>query len=93
MYEKNDKKCFEDWSQSYTTVVILKCVRWQTLKIQMKCRKIRHFIGVYNIWVDENDIQRKNDFYLEIINCDPSMCTMDQPKFIISNQKDETTTA
>ena len=28
-------------------------------------------------------------FYVEIITCDPSVYTMDQPKFIVSNQKEE----
>ena len=28
-------------------------------------------------------------FYLEIITCDPSIYTMDHPKFIVSNQVEE----
>ena len=28
-------------------------------------------------------------FYVEIITCDPSVFTMDHPKFIASNQKEE----
>ena len=33
----------------------------------------------------EKDIQ----FYLKIITCDPSIFTMAHPKFIVSNQKEE----
>ena len=29
------------------------------------------------------------DFYLEIIICDPLIYAMDHPKFILSNQKEE----
>ena len=32
-------------------------------------------------------------FYVEIITCDPSVYTMDHPKFIASNQKEESSRA
>ena len=28
-------------------------------------------------------------FYVVLINCDPSVCSMDHPKFIASNQKED----
>ena len=44
-----------------------------------------------NCLLRQNDLQRKTytHFYLEIITCDPSIYTMDHPKFIVSNQKEE----
>ena len=47
---------------------------------------MRHFIRVYTIHCI---LQRQNCFYLEIKTCDPSIDTMDHPKFIVSNQKNE----
>ena len=42
----------------------------------------------------QNDLQRtKYNFYLVIITCDPSIYTMDHPKFIVSNQKEESISA
>ena len=34
---------------AFVYVVTPKCVPCQTVKSQMKCRQIRHFIGVYNV--------------------------------------------
>ena len=33
--------------------------------------------------------EKEIHFCLEIKTCDPLMCTMDLPKFIVSNQKEE----
>ena len=49
-----------------------------------------HFIKVYIVCQDKNDLQiKKCNFYMEIITCDTSVYTMDHPKFIVSNQKEE----
>ena len=40
--------------------------------------------------LDKNELQRKKyNFYMEIIACDPLIYIMDHPKFIVSNQKEE----
>ena len=33
--------------------------------------------------------EKERQFYLEILACDPSNYTMDHPKFIVSNKKEE----
>ena len=66
------------------------CILLQTVKIQMKCGIMRHFIKVYTICKDKNVLQRKKyNFYMEIITCDPSIYTMDHAKFIVPNKKKE----
>ena len=37
----------------------------------------------------KRSLRERNLFYLEIITCDPSIYTMDHPKFIVSNQMEE----
>ena len=37
----------------------------------------------------EQSLDKEIQFYLEIITCDPSIYTMDHPKSIVSNQKEE----
>ena len=37
--------------------------------------------------------REKIQFHLEIITCDPWIYTMDHPKFIVSNQKEESISA
>ena len=37
--------------------------------------------------------EKKMQFYLEIITCDPLRNIMDHPKFIVSNQKEESISA
>ena len=67
-----------------------KCVLWQTMKIQMKCRIMGHIIRVYTICLAKNGLQRmKYNIYLEIIAGEWSIYRMDHPKFIVSNQKEE----
>ena len=67
---------------------------WQTVMTQMKCRIIAAFYLGLHCLPDENNLQRKNySFLLEIITCDPTIYTMDQPMFIVSNQKGESISA
>ena len=43
---------------------------------------------------DKTDLKRKKcNFHLEIINSDPLKHTIDHPKFIVSNQKEESFSA
>ena len=50
--------------------------------------------GVYTIWSDKTDLQRKKySYYLEIITCNPWIYTMGHPKLILSNQKEESISA
>ena len=52
----------------------------QTVKTQMKCRIIRHFIRVYTVCYGK---KRLSDFLN--YNLTTKICTMDNPKFILSN--------
>ena len=46
--------------------------------------------GLQYLPSNKNHLQRKiNNFYLELKTCDLSIYTMDHPKFIVSNQKEE----
>ena len=55
-----------------------------------KCLRMQHFIRVYIVCSDNNNLQRKEmQFYFQIKTCDPLMYTMDLPKFIVSIQKKE----
>ena len=45
--------------------------------------------GLHCLLLWHNLKGKKYSFYLEIITCDPSVYTMDHPKFIASNQKEE----
>ena len=42
--------------------------------------------GLYGL-LRKNPSSEKYTFYMEIITCDPSVYTMDHPKFVVSNQK------
>ena len=56
----------------------------------MKCCIMLYFIRVHTVCYDKNNLQRnKYIFYVKIITYDPSVYTMDHPKFIASNQKEE----
>ena len=59
----------------------------QTVKTQMNCHIMQHFIGVYTVCKDKIDLQRVLKKYngLEIITCDPSIYTMDYPNLTTSN--------
>ena len=45
--------------------------------------------GLHNLLWQKLSSEKKYIFYLEIITCDPSLYTMDHPKFNLSNQKEE----
>ena len=55
-------------------LVTPKCVLWQTVKTQMKCCIMQHFIRVYTVCYDKNNLQQKKYiFYLGIIVPDLSI--------------------
>ena len=67
-------------SRETPTQVIL-----QTVKTQMKCTMMLHFISQ-----DEKDLQTKEyHIFLKNDNLTPQICTMDHPKCNVSNQNDE----
>ena len=66
-----------------------KRVLLQTVKTQMKCSITLHFIRVYTVFKGEKDLQTKEYNFFLFITCYPQICTMDYPKFITSNQKEE----
>ena len=72
-----------------TTFGDLKCperVLWQTMKTKMKCRKLRHFIRVYTVYLGKLHLQRKKyNIILEVITGDPSIYTVDHPDITVSN--------
>ena len=45
--------------------------------------------GLHNLLRQKRSSEKEIQFYLEIITCNPSIYTMDHPKFIVSNQKEE----
>ena len=54
----------------------------QTVKTQMKCRNMRHFIRVCTVFWDNFNLQRKN--IVKIVTCDPTISIMmDHPDFIV----------
>ena len=56
---------------------------WQTVKTQMKsCIKMWHFIVVFTVCKDKNDLQRKKYNIFGNYNCDHSIYTMDHPSFM-----------
>ena len=56
---------------------------WQTMKTEMKCRIMRHFIRVCTVSEDKIDLQRKKyNILFEIITVDPSIHPMDHLDFI-----------
>ena len=49
-----------------------------------------HFIRVYTVCKGKKDLKKKeNNIFLKIITWHPQICTMNYPKFIVSNQKEE----
>ena len=66
-----------------------KRVSSQTVKTQMKCSIMLHFIRVCTVCSDKINLQRKNleiQCFLEINTCDPSIIyTMDHPDLNVSN--------
>ena len=75
-------------------LVVPKCILWQTVKTQIKCRIMQHFIRVWTICQDKNNLQRKKiQFYLDNITCHPSIYTMDNLKFIVPNMKEKSISA
>ena len=61
-----------------------KRVLWQTVKTQMKCRIMRHFIWVCTVCLDKLNIQRKKyNNSLEIITCENSINTKDYLDLIV----------
>ena len=49
----------------------------------MKCRRSRHFIMVCTICLDKIDLQRIKLILLKMINCYPSIYTMDHPNLTV----------
>ena len=65
-----------------------KWVLWQTVKTQMKCCMMQHFIGVCTVCNDKIDLQRNAILFLKIITCDPSIYTMEHHDFIVCSFKE-----
>ena len=58
-----------------------KCIFWQTVKTQMKCSIMLHFIRFCTVCLGKKrSSERKVQFYLKILTLDPSIYTMDNPK-------------
>ena len=51
---------------------------------------VQNFIRVYTVFLNKNkkDLQREKEMK-KILTCNPSIYTTDHPKFIVSNQKEE----
>ena len=49
--------------------------------------------GLHYLPSQKGSLEKEIQFYLEIIACDPSIYTMDQPKFIAFYQKEESISA
>ena len=52
---------------------------WKSVKTQMKCPRMRHFIRVCNVYEDKNDPQEHN---LEISSCDLLKYIVDNPNLV-----------
>ena len=52
-----------------------------------------HFIRDYTVYYDKQSSEKVYNFYWEIVNCDPSIYTMEHPKFIVSNLEEESISA
>ena len=74
-------------------LVTHKCVLWQPGKTQIKCHIMWHFISLHCLLRQNQISEIAIKFYLEIITSDPSIYAMDHPKFIISNQKEDSISA
>ena len=46
-------------------------------------------LGIHCLLRQKRSSEKEIQLYLEIIACEPSIYTMDHPKFIVSNQKEE----
>ena len=46
-------------------------------------------LGLHYLLRQKRSSEKEIQFYLENITCNPSIYTMDHPKFIVSNQKEE----
>ena len=76
IHEGKGEDCFFYLILTLSKLVAPKCTLWHN----------KHFITVYTVCYDKNNLQRKKcNFYLKIITCDPSVYTMGHPKFIASN--------
>ena len=61
-------------------------VLWQTVKTQMQCRMMRHFIRVYTFAKTKSTFREINTFWVwKNISFDPSVYTMDYPDITVSN--------
>ena len=62
-----------------------------TVKTQMKCSILLHFIRVYSVCKGYKVLQTKEYNIFENYKLTPldKICTMDYPKFTVSNQKDK----
>ena len=63
----------------------------QTMKTQMKCSIMLHFIRVYTVCKGKSDPLTKEYNICENYNLTPLDIFMDHPKCIVSNQKEEST--
>ena len=43
-----------------------RCVLWQTVKTQMKCSMMLHFIRVYTVCIGKKDLQTKYNFFFHL---------------------------
>ena len=59
------------------------------MKPQMKCHIMWHFIWDTLFANKSGSSEKEIEYYLEIITCNYSICTMDLPKLIVSIQKKE----
>ena len=46
-------------------------------------------VAFYRLLRQKQSSEKEIQFYLKILACDPLIYTMDHPKFIVSNQKEE----
>ena len=53
----------------------------------------KHHLGLHCLLQLKQSSEKEIIFYLEIITCEPAICIMDHPKFIVSNQKEESISA
>ena len=72
-------------------IVTPKCVLWQTVRTQIKCRIMQEYIRndkVLHYSLRQQLYPENNyNFYLEIITCDPSIYTTDHSMYIVSNRR------
>ena len=56
----------------------------------MKCHIMQHFIRVYSVCKGKKSSDKIIQYFLKTITRHPWICTIDYPKFIISNKNEET---